>query len=500
MERPDSSMSYNGGVSLRGHRRHPSSPETPTAMSLLPYNLLADGRGPPSRGVASQEHHERDAARALSAMQRRARGDDRESLHRTPTELTAFIVSGAAVPVETSQEFNRRIRRNTSAASSDITPLYYEPPRRITYNSRDMSLAPIQGRFQRTIACASPPANTLGNSIAFVNVEMRDPQIFLQLSPGSLPTVEQVFENLPFFEPCRAAASSNAGVLRINNIPYTSPRSEVSAFVGRNVQILAQPAGSPYYAVHVIMERHTGKTMDAFIEFSKISDAVAVHNEFKKRISLGRHPKLGDREIAVSISSQEDLMGELFPRARNVYFVGGSPHVLEMDEFYYRNVKAAGFAGFLQNEEIIHMVKHAETPNRVSIPSTPFLNYFQSTDSCQVPLRPALLHADIRVHDLNHPQISMVCTRVRPHGPASCTFRRCVRLYASPCGVPHTHPARTYRRSDQAYARTSPGACGGHLDMPRILREAEAQGGPPPPPQSLRTHGQWKARQHQTRR
>lgn len=209
--------------------------------------------------------------------------------------------------------------------------------------------------------------NTKGVTVAFLGAaELPPPAWLQQVSKGFKPSVEEVFDVLPMIEACRAAAPSTAGVVKITNLPYATSRSEIVAFFGKNAQIINQPEGSPYYAVHIMMERHTAKTMDAFVELRNAKEATYVVTQFARRIQSGRHVKLGDRCVAVEMSSQGELMAELFPRAKHVEWEGAMPVVDNKNEFYYENVKAAGFKGFLQNEEITHLVKHAETPQRVS--------------------------------------------------------------------------------------------------------------------------------------
>jgi len=210
--------------------------------------------------------------------------------------------------------------------------------------------------------------NIKGNAAAYVGAQVTaPPDWFARTKFGFKPTVEEIFYILPVIEPCRYAAPSSAGVMRIRNIPYGTTRSEVTAFVGRNAQVISQPPGSPFFATHIVMERHTGKTMDAFVEFDRPAEATWVVNQFQKRIEAGRHPKIGDRLVEVEISSQTELMSELFPRVKNVTWEGNSPNVLHKHEMYYEGVTATGFAGFLQHEEIVMVVKHAETPHRVSV-------------------------------------------------------------------------------------------------------------------------------------
>ena len=209
--------------------------------------------------------------------------------------------------------------------------------------------------------------NINGNAAAFLGVTIIPlPEWFSKLIRDIKPTVEQVFDALPFIEACRVARPSTAGVIRIINIPYMTSRSEIIAFLGRNVQICSQPPGSPYHAVHIMMDRHTSKTMDAFVELESAKEAQWVVTQFARRIHAGRQAKIGDRSVVVEMSSQQEFMSEMFPRAKNVRFEGAMPIVDTRAVFYYQSVQATGFNGFLQDEEIVHITKHAETPQRVS--------------------------------------------------------------------------------------------------------------------------------------
>jgi len=216
-------------------------------------------------------------------------------------------------------------------------------------------------------------SNVLGNAAAYVQVEVGPlPDWYSQLNAGYKPTVQEVFRVLPVVEPCRIAASSSAGVIRIRNIPYNTQRAEVTAFMGRNAQVLPQPPGSPYFGTHLIMERLTGKVMDAFVECENPKEAAWVVSQFQGRVQNRRPPKLGDRVVDVEMSSQAILMSELFPCARKVTWEGNYPRVQQSNESYYTGIAAAGFTGFLQKEEIAMIVKFAETPYRVSLNSMSF--------------------------------------------------------------------------------------------------------------------------------
>ncbi|TKA56328.1 hypothetical protein B0A55_11674 [Friedmanniomyces simplex] len=93
---------------------------------------------------------------------------------------------------------------------------------------------------------------------------------------------------------------------------------------------------------------------------------------------VGRHPRLGDRHVEVEISNQEDLMTEMFPRTKNVAWEGATPRILANNEMYYPGVPSAGFTGFLQNEEIVMVIKHAETPHRSPFAQRAIIRVYES--------------------------------------------------------------------------------------------------------------------------
>ena len=66
------------------------------------------------------------------------------------------------------------------------------------------------------------------------------------------------------------------------------------------------------------------------------------------------------REINVDLSSQEELMTELFPHAKSVVWNGATPVVLQnKDQF------SDGFTGFIFPEDLHSMARHAESPKKV---------------------------------------------------------------------------------------------------------------------------------------
>ncbi|OAQ60636.1 RNA recognition, RNP-1 [Pochonia chlamydosporia 170] len=163
-------------------------------------------------------------------------------------------------------------------------------------------------------------------------------------------------DNFPFIEGARQAVATNYGVVKLKNIPFATRRSEVIAFLGRNSKIL-NDSDEP---VHIIMERVTSKTMDAYVEFVSLDDANKAVEKHHNHLVNGRVSRLGDRPVEVELSSQESLMKDLFPLAKGIAWNGVSP------QFKPFNAKEPweNFKGFVSEEEMIMLVKHVEVPHR----------------------------------------------------------------------------------------------------------------------------------------
>ena len=110
------------------------------------------------------------------------------------------------------------------------------------------------------------------------------------------------------------------------------------------------------------MERSTAKTMDCYAELETVQDARDTVVRINKIFETGRAPRLGNRVVDVELSSQDELLKDLFPRAKCLIWKNGIPIALENSDFY-----STGFAGFLTSEEIYGAIRHAEIPHRVSI-------------------------------------------------------------------------------------------------------------------------------------
>jgi hypothetical protein len=76
----------------------------------------------------------------------------------------------------------------------------------------------------------------------------------------------------------------------------------------------------------------------------------------------GRPPRLGHRHVDVTLSSQDALLKDLFPRAKCIEWRGGYPILVPNTDPY-----SSGYKGFLTSEEILGVVRHAEQPHRVRV-------------------------------------------------------------------------------------------------------------------------------------
>ncbi|KAJ3492967.1 hypothetical protein NLG97_g5031 [Lecanicillium saksenae] len=162
--------------------------------------------------------------------------------------------------------------------------------------------------------------------------------------------------NMPFVEAAKQAKAKNYGVVRLGNIPFATKRSEVIAFLGRNSKIL-NDAEEP---VHIIMEKVTSKTMDAYVEFITLEDAMRAVEKHTQNQQSGRPTRLGDRPVDLQLSSQASLMRDLFPVAAGAVWKGVTP---EIQAFKPRE-PWANFKGFISAEEMVMLVKHVEVPHR----------------------------------------------------------------------------------------------------------------------------------------
>ncbi|KAJ4310910.1 hypothetical protein N0V84_010731 [Fusarium piperis] len=160
----------------------------------------------------------------------------------------------------------------------------------------------------------------------------------------------------PFMDGPSSAKPVTYGVIRLKNIPFSTKRAEVVAFIGRNSKML-NDADEP---VHIIMDRATSKTMDAFVEFQTMEDAIRCAERHHQNAQMGRVSRIGDRPVEVELSSQAALMRELYPLARGVFWDGATPNILPP----CTREPWGNFKGFIACEEMVMLVKHVEVPHR----------------------------------------------------------------------------------------------------------------------------------------
>ncbi|KFY88194.1 hypothetical protein V500_06476 [Pseudogymnoascus sp. VKM F-4518 (FW-2643)] len=175
---------------------------------------------------------------------------------------------------------------------------------------------------------------------------------------GAKPNVEVAFDsaNMPFVEPARThPGHRTTGVVRISNIPFSCSQQEISAFLGRNAKLIPE-VDEP---IHIVMERVTSKTMDAFVEFVDINEAVNAVTRYESNRAGGRGGRLGERHVALEVCGHELFMQSLFPKAVNVVWKGSDPQISTDHDRYN-----SGFKGFVSREELVMLVKHVEAPQR----------------------------------------------------------------------------------------------------------------------------------------
>ncbi|KAK6001145.1 hypothetical protein QM012_003228 [Aureobasidium pullulans] len=215
----------------------------------------------------------------------------------------------------------------------------------------------------------SPGGDSPGNALvlqqpvirsqAVMGPEVRPDPDWVRPEDRALPNLDEVYEHMPFVDTAAESRPCTNGVIKIGNIPYATTKNEVIAALGRSTRIASQPKGTAYFAIHIIMERSTGKTMDVYVELDSVEEAKATVASFHQRCLNNRHPRIGDRHVDIELSSQEALMKELFPRAKCVNWDGHTPVVYSTTEAYN-----SGFQGFVTSEEMVMITKHAETPQR----------------------------------------------------------------------------------------------------------------------------------------
>ncbi|KAL2269383.1 hypothetical protein VTJ83DRAFT_1567 [Remersonia thermophila] len=163
-------------------------------------------------------------------------------------------------------------------------------------------------------------------------------------------------QNFPFIESATQCDPVTHGVVQIKNIPFGTNRAEIIAFLGRNSKIL----NDVQEPVHIIMERVTSKTQDAFVEFMTVNDAIRAVEKHVEAMNKGRITRLGERPVELVLSSQAALLQTLFPLAAGVEWTNGRPKIMPPVE----GEPWKTFKGFVTEEELTMLVKHVEVPSR----------------------------------------------------------------------------------------------------------------------------------------
>ncbi|KAI1362647.1 hypothetical protein F5Y08DRAFT_329983 [Xylaria arbuscula] len=179
------------------------------------------------------------------------------------------------------------------------------------------------------------------------------------LAENGQPSLDDVLSTkfLPFIENYKYSfPTEENGVIVIKNIPYETTRGEIIALLGKTSKIL----NDRQEPVHIIMDRVTSKTQDAFCELTSLDAAVEIVERFTKSAENGRLPRVGNRVVDVEVSSQTVLMKTLFPSSRNgVRWEGTSPHLVTDSEYTWENFKS-----FFTVEEMVMLGKHIENAQR----------------------------------------------------------------------------------------------------------------------------------------
>lgn len=156
----------------------------------------------------------------------------------------------------------------------------------------------------------------------------------------------------PFIQNALQPRESGHHVIKIDDLPYEAKISDIIAFVGGNAKIL----NDNEEPVHIMMERITAKTGSAYVEFYCFQSAIGVVTKQREAKANGKPVRIDTRIVNVTVSSQDELLKDLFPYARDVDWVQGHPYIRD----------PANFKGFVTEEELIQLVKNVEFPHRVS--------------------------------------------------------------------------------------------------------------------------------------
>ncbi|KAF7531711.1 hypothetical protein G7054_g8649 [Neopestalotiopsis clavispora] len=218
-------------------------------------------------------------------------------------------------------------------------------PYRVAQNQQ-MVMAPqmtVQAPFQQDVG---------GRSQALDQLLSYDVQALssIMLEPNIFPFTE----NSSLYKEKR----KDAGVLKITNCPFGVGRNEIIAIFGRAMRLL----NDNEEPIHIILEKVTAKTLDAYAEFETPADALRALERIQENIQHNRSPRIGSRIVKVDMSSQAALMGDIFPVAHGVKWDGSHPMIRTDSPYPIDNFKC-----FTSEEENLQLSRHFECYGR-----TPF--------------------------------------------------------------------------------------------------------------------------------
>ena len=200
--------------------------------------------------------------------------------------LAAYIRSGATddgqpldpdarTPITTGSD--RRQRRRTNSGQFETPTRIRDPrgPRRNDYSGFQMTTPSRNLHAAGSYSIQTPRnPNTLRQP-------WQNPA-WLREASYQQPTLDEALTSLPFSNPYERVPFRGNGVVKFINIPYDTSKNELLAALGRNARPVSMPLGSPFYAVHIIMDRHTGSKF----RHENPSHATSIFESFTNTISI----------------------------------------------------------------------------------------------------------------------------------------------------------------------------------------------------------------------
>ncbi|KAI0201851.1 hypothetical protein F4808DRAFT_469166 [Astrocystis sublimbata] len=209
------------------------------------------------------------------------------------------------------------------------------------------------------VAKALPTVGPLDLRTPHKSVQIERSELLQALTEAGQPSLSDLFDRqfLPFTEGYKLVPKTEEyGVVVIRNIPYETTRGEVIALLGKASKL----PNDRFEPVHIIMDRVTSKTQDAYCELLSLNNAIETVERFKRGAKNGRIGRLGNRIVEVELSSQTNLMRALFPiTVYGVEWIGSNPKIITGRQFGWENFKS-----FFTEEEMVMLSKHIENSSR----------------------------------------------------------------------------------------------------------------------------------------